>query len=115
MNNLQKLIKLRGLSAKAIAKQLGHGYHTTQKVIKRATYTRVDGTPVIRSNREIEDGVAKVLGLTHDEAWGKASLTLLPRLIREEVKATAKKQERILNRRWLHTPTIPKKTSCDNV
>lgn len=103
------------MTVKDMAGKIGHGYHNTQKIIKQSTRPLSDGSAVVRKNAEIEEAVARELGLTHDQAWGKASGTVLPRLIRQEVKAAAKEQERQLNRRWLRTPTIPKKTTGGNV
>jgi len=109
MNNLQKLIKLRGLSAWDVASLIGFGYHSTQKTIKGSTYRRADGTRAIRSHREIEEAVAKLLGLTRDQAWGLESHTMLPRLIRMEIEIKATQVKNDLRKQWLSNNNVPQK------
>lgn len=119
MNNLQKLIKLRGLTVLDISRKIGHGYHNTQKVIKGSQYKRKDGSVVTRSSLPIENAVAAQLGLTHDQAWGAKSHTFLQRLILKEIKALAKaeakKQESDLQRQFLPKNRVPEKRACCNV
>jgi len=88
MNNLQKLIRLRGLTVKEVAAKIGFGYHNVQKIIKQATRPTKDGG-VVRSNHDIESAVAKLLGLTHEQCWGSDSEAVLKRLIRHEIAAKA--------------------------
>ena len=115
MNNLQKLLKLRGLSAKKVSDRLGHGYHITQKVIKGATRKLADGTAVVRRNLEIETGVANLLGLAHEEAWGEKNSQVLLRLIRQELKKQAEQRAQKLRQQWLQDGSVPKKRTVGNV
>lgn len=115
MNNLQKLIRLRGLTITDIAGSIGYGYHSTQKVIKGATYRLADGSKVLRTNREIEEAVAKVLGVTRDEAWGRESHTVLPRLIRLEIEKKADKHKHDLRKQYLPSNNVPKTSTSGNV
>lgn len=101
MNNLQKLIRLRGLTVKGVAEQIGYGYHNVQKIIKGSTRPRPDGTATIRSNREIEVSVAALFGLTHDECWGSQSDQVLTRLIRQEIAAKASEAASKLRKQYL--------------
>ncbi len=101
MNNLQKLIKLRGLTIRCLADEISQGYHTTQKVIKGATYKRSDGSLGVRKNIHVENGVARVLGLTHSEVWGKNANATLKRLIRKEISKQVKNQRQRLRAQYL--------------
>lgn len=74
MNDLQKLIKLRGRTAFELADIIGFGYHATQKVVKG-----------IRHTEQIQTVVAHFLGLTREQAFGpEASKNLRP-LIEAEI------------------------------
>ena len=115
MNELQKLIKLRGMTIGEVAEQIGHGYHFTQKVIKRASRPLKKGGAYIYSNRAIETAVAELLGLSHDEAWGTGSASVLRRLIKAEIKKQARANERKMEEEWLHNGRIPKKQAAGNV
>ncbi|MBU1564258.1 MAG: hypothetical protein KJ630_01355 [Proteobacteria bacterium] len=115
MNNLQKLIRLRGLTITDIANRIGYGYHSTQKVIKGATYPLADGSKVLRTNRKIEEAVARLLGLSRDEAWGSAAHTVLPRLIRSEIEKKADQRKQDLRRQWLPSNNVPKSRASGNV
>ena len=103
MNNLQKLIKLRGLSASAIAERIGAGYHITQKTIKG-----------VRQTYHIQASVARLLGLTYDEAWGDSADHVLRELIRREVKKLSKEEGKKQLRRWLQDGNVPKKRAAGN-
>lgn len=115
MNNLQRLLKLRGLTIQRISDEIGQGYHITQKVIKRATYKRKDGSIAVRSSKPVEDGVARLLGLSHAEVWGNRSDITLRRLIKEEIKTQARQQEKKMRNKYLPNCKIPKKQTIGNV
>ena len=115
MNNLQKLIKLRGLTISILAADIGHGYHHVQKVVKGTRYKRRDGSFGTYSNMAVQKAVAARLGLNYDQAWGAKSHTFLQRLIRKEIKALAKKQESDLQRQFLPKCRVPEKQVCCNV
>lgn len=106
MNNLQKLLRLRGLTIKQIADEIGQGYHITQKVIKRSTYKRSDGSVAVRSSLPVETGVAILLGLSHEETWGDKSDVVLTKLIQKEIKKQAQQQEHKMRKQWLTHTTI---------
>ena len=115
MNDLQKLIRLRGLTTLGIAEEIGHGYHITQKVVKGVQRKRRDGSFYTYANQEIQEAVAARLGLTHDQAWGAKSSFVLRRLIRQEIKKQAKQREQDLRQQWLNEDTIAEKRSGGNI
>jgi hypothetical protein len=97
LNNLQKLIRLRGLTIKEVADQIGSGYHNVQKIIKRST--RINARPF--TNTEIETAVAGLFGLTHEQCWGQQSDMILRRLIKKEITAQANKAANQLRQQFL--------------
>ncbi|MBL4901066.1 hypothetical protein JYT85_01505 [Desulfocapsa sp. AH-315-G09] len=115
MNNLQKLIKLRGLSVRCIAKDVGHGYHHVQKVVKGTRYRHRDGSFGTYNNRAVQQAVAVRLGLSYEQAWGAKSHSRLLGLIRKEIKAQARKKERDLQQVFLHNGRLPEKQAVCNV
>ncbi len=86
MNDLQKLIELRGLTIAEVARRIGCGYHITQKVIKRRAIRRRDGTTYIYRSRRVREGVAAILGLSYEETWGRKSRVALRRAISHEIR-----------------------------
>jgi hypothetical protein len=119
MNNLQKLIKLRGLTVQGISHDIGHGYHHVQKVVKKTRYKRKNGTFGTYKNTAVQQAVATRLGLTYEQAWGGTSRAFLQRLICKEIKAFAKaeaaKQEHNLQKQFFPPNRIPEKQGCCNV
>ncbi len=119
MNDLQKLIKLRGLTILDIASKIGHGYHSTQKVIKGVQFKRKDGSLGTYAKPEVQLAVAAQLGLTFDQAWGTKSRLILRRLIRKEIKAfakaEAKKREQDLQQQFLNNDRIAENRVVGNV
>lgn len=119
MNDIQKLIKLRGLSVRGIAEDIGHGYHHVQKVVKGTRYKHRDGSFGTYNNMAVQQAVAVRLNLTYEQAWGAKSHAFLQRLIRKEIKALAKaearKQERDLQQQFLPKGRVPEKLVCCNV
>jgi hypothetical protein len=97
LNNLQKLIRLRGLTIKEVADQIGSGYHNVQKIIKRST--RINARPF--TNTEIETAVAGLFGLTHEQCWGPQSDMILRRLIKKEITAQANRAASQLRQQFL--------------
>lgn len=115
LNNLQKLIKLRGLTIQGISREIGQGYHITQKVIKGTRYKRSDGSYGVYSSRPVEEGVAKVLGLEYDQVWGERADLFLLRLIKQEIKQQAELRHRAMQEQWLTTDTLLNNGSTGNV
>ena len=97
MNTLQKLIRLRGLTVKEVADQIGYDYHNVQKIVKLST--RINDRPF--TNREIESAVAAVFGLTHAECWGPQSDLVLRRLINKEIAIQATNAAHLLRQQYL--------------
>jgi hypothetical protein len=97
LNNLQKLIRLRGLTVKDVADRIGGGYHNVQKIVKRST--RVNDRPF--TNIEIETAVAGLFGLTHEQCWGSQSDMILRRLIKKEITAQANRTANQLRQHYL--------------
>jgi len=90
MNNLQKLIRLKGKTYKDVAGSIGLGYHTVQKAIKG-----------IRSIQKTRDAIADHLGLDMDRAWGPGSDKYLKDQIREAIKHCAAAERKRLEKRYL--------------
>lgn len=89
------------MTIRDLAQEINQEYHTTQKVIKRAKYKRSDGSFGVRSNIAVEDGVAKFLGLTHSQVWGKDASRHVKKLIRKEIAAQVKQQGKQLSEQYL--------------
>jgi hypothetical protein len=115
MNDLQKLIKLKGLSILDVSREINQGYHITQKVIKGVTYKRKDGSLVARSSRGVQNGVADLLGLSRDQVWGPKSSSYLRRHIKAEIKRQARLKERDMEKEWLQGDKITDKRTNGNV
>lgn len=115
MNDLQKLIKLRGSTIREVAEQIGHGYHMTQKVIKRRELHRKDGSIYIYNSDAIETAVANLLGIPHHVAWGPDGSAAMQKLIREEIKKQAKLKEQELQQQWLNANNVAEKLTNGNV
>ncbi|MDR3631747.1 MAG: hypothetical protein P4L42_15610 [Desulfocapsaceae bacterium] len=97
MNNLQKLIRLRGLTIKEIADRTGYGYHNVQKIIKRSTRSNSGRF----TNFAIETAVATLFGLTHEQCWGPQSDTILRNLIDRAIVTQAIRAAKKLQQRYL--------------
>ena len=97
MNNLQKLIRLRGLTVREVAARTGYGYHNVQKIIKRST--RVNDRPF--TNVEIETAIAGIFGLTHKQCWGPQSDMILRRMINKEITTQVNKAASQLRQQYL--------------
>lgn len=89
MNDLQKLIILRRVSIPAMARSLGHGYHSVQKTIKG-----------VRSPRHVQDAVADYLGLTWSQAFGPGRSAHLRRLILAEISKAGRAKVRSLQAQY---------------
>ena len=97
MNNLQKLIRLRGLTVKEVADKIGFGYHNVQKIVKRST--RINATPF--TNIDIETAIAELFGLSHEQCWGSQSNVILRRLIKQEIRTHASNAASQLRQQYL--------------
>jgi len=115
MNNLQKLLSLRGLTIARISNEIGQGYHITQKVIKGTRYKRKDGSFGIYSSLPVENGIAGLLGLSHSQVWGSKSNPVLRRLIKAEIARQVRQREREMRKQYLNIDTLPKKQAVGNV
>jgi len=115
MNDLQKLIKLRGMKIREVAELIGHGYHMTQKVIKGTQYKRSDGSFGVYSSEAIEKAVAGLLGLKPEQVWGDGAKVALRELIQQEIKTTARQHESRLQAQYLNNSSVPEKQVRGNV
>jgi len=79
MNDLQKLLLLRGLSVAALAREIGLNYHSTQKVVRG-----------VRHTPHVQAAVARYFGLTRKQVFGAQAARCLGALIESEI---AKKQQ----------------------
>jgi hypothetical protein len=86
-NDLQNLIRLRGLNARIIAKAIGLGHPCVVRTIQ--------GT---RNSREVRAKIAEYLGLNHRRVWTKQGMSaaylgpFIVEAVREkEVRAKAKR------------------------
>lgn len=92
LNDIQRLIKLRGLDAKKIASAIGLGYHLVQKTIKG-----------LRTGENARFLIADHLGLTRAEAFGPDSAEHLQRLIIVEIGKHSETQVDAMKKTWLKT------------
>lgn len=90
MNDLQKYLLLRNISAAQIARETRLGYHSVQKNIRG-----VRDTPVVR------EAIADFLGLSRHQIWGENAPVLLRRLIKEEIDRKAETERKRLRKRYL--------------
>lgn len=90
MNDLQKLLALRGITVTQLAAELGRGYHAVQKVVKGH-----HGTPAVRQ------AIAEHLGLHYYQVWGDEAHRTMQRLIRAEIDRRAESERVRLRARFL--------------
>ena len=64
MNDLQKLLKLRGISCHDLAEAIGIDYHMVRKTMKQSKYRTRTGKLRSRQPRHVRKAIAKYLGLT---------------------------------------------------
>lgn len=94
MNNLQRYLDLRGLTAQAIALAIGIGYHTVQKTIKGH-----------RRCPRIRIAIATYLGLDAEKLWGRGSVLYIRKAVAEEASRQAEtKRREIINH---YAPSAP--------
>lgn len=107
MNDLQKLLILRGLTAKGIAARAGINYHTVQKTL---TGRRDSAT-------HAKEAVAAAVGAPVEQLFGAESAKALRVLIAQEINAKAAAERKRLRSRFLRnsTPRIPHKRRVGNV
>lgn len=96
MNDLQRLLKLRGITMQRLADETGFGMHTVQKTVKG-----------VRGVAGVQQAVADYLGVKVDQCFGPTSSVTLRRLIAQEIKRKAQVYERILTKEALGTSTLP--------
>lgn len=90
MNDLQKLLILRGITVAKLATDLGRGYHSVQKVVKGH-----------HTNPAIRQLISEHLGLHYYQVWGDEAERTLQRLIREEIDRHAEQERARLRSRYL--------------
>jgi len=97
MNDIQRLIKARGLTMQALteALDLGIEMHSIQKVISGE-----------RSTSYIQEAVAAYLSLTVEQTFGKRSARHLKPLIECEINRKREEYERRLRRKFLPDQTV---------
>jgi len=84
MNDLQRLIKLKGPSIRQIATPLGVGYHSLQKTIKG-----VRKTPAMRQ------AIASYFNVSPDALWGPKSHAVIRYLIEKEIEHQVKRRAKL--------------------
>lgn len=90
MNDLKKLISLRKINIPAMAREIGHGYHSVQKTIKG-----------VRRPRHIQEAIAGHIGLTWEHAFGPGRSACLKRLILAEISKAGQAKVRSLHAQYL--------------
>lgn len=105
MNDLQKLIALRGLTAIEIAQATGANYHSVQKTIK--------GVRIIQC---VQPVIAAYLGLDEKRTWGPGSRRYLRQLIAEEIDRQSAADRARLRALYLrdNTGRVPKNRRSHN-
>jgi transcriptional regulator with XRE-family HTH domain len=107
MNDLQKLLALRGLSAREVARRSGINYHTVQKTL---TGRRDSAT-------HAKEAVAAAVGAPVEQLFGDDAAKALRGLIAQEINARAAAERKRLRSRYLRhsMPRIPHKRRAGNV
>lgn len=90
MNNIQKLIKLRGETIFTVAEKTGLNYHSIQKVITG-----------VRDSAHIKEKVAQHLGLSFGHVWGDRSDRFLAKYIQTEINRRAEAERERLRAKYL--------------
>jgi hypothetical protein len=93
MNDLQKLLSLRGISAKQIADATGENYHSVQKTIKGW-----------RHSPHIQAAIGRHLEIEPEQLFGEGAERSLQRLIAQEIDRRAEGERARLRARYLHRP-----------
>lgn len=96
MNDLQRLLKLRGITMQDLADATGFGMHSVQKTVKG-----------VRAMPAIQTAVAGHLGLEVKQCFGPSSGKVLRGLIAKEIKLSARKYTKQLKQKMLGSPTVP--------
>lgn len=96
MNNLQRLLKLRGITMQRLGDETGFGMHTVQKTVKG-----------VRAVAAVQLAVAEYLGLHVSQCFGPASARHLRRLIAMEIKRETRAYRENLKKKMLASPTLP--------
>jgi hypothetical protein len=105
MNDLQKYLALRGITASEIAQATGCNYHSVQKTIKG-----------VRLVKTVQPHVAGFLGMRPEQLWGQGATQRLRRLIREEIDRRAEGERARLTASYLrdNAAMIPNKRMAGN-
>jgi len=106
MNDLQRYLKARGITVRALADMTPHYYHSVQKVVRGSRYRKRDGSLRIRSTPAVRESIATTLGLYPDQLWGKDSGAYLRELIQKEIKNRARKHEQRLAEKYLYHGSV---------
>jgi hypothetical protein len=103
MNNLQKYIKLRGTTPKAIAEAVGLNYHSVQKTVKGQ-----------RHSWHVKAAVARHLGIDPLLLWSDNAQDI-KNLIAQEIERRAAEERVRLRARYLGTKArIPNNRRASN-
>lgn len=105
MNNLQKLMALRGIRAIEIARACQLNYHSVHKCIKGQ-----------RPAPHVMKAIAEHLGLEVPQAFGPAARRSLTRLIAAEIERHTEAERERLRERFLlgNADSIPNKARVSN-
>jgi len=90
MNNLQHLLKLRGVTMQKLAEAIGMSMHPVQKNVKGS-----------RQTPHIQQKIAEFVGLPVEKCFGPTSSRPLRTLIRREIRKKRGEYERELKRKVL--------------
>lgn len=93
-NALQRYLKFRGITSRAISDGTGHGYHAIQKTVTGE-----------RSGRVIRQVIADYLELPYAHVWGKKSEHYLNNYIEKEIDRRLTVQRKSLRKRYLSNYT----------
>lgn len=74
MNDLQKYLELKGITVRELARAIGRGYHSTQKVVKG-----------VRSTESTQAAIANNFGVSHENLWGKRRSQTIKGLVKDEI------------------------------
>jgi len=84
---IKQLIKTKGLTQIEVAKAIGVGYHSFEKMVIKAPYVTKRGEVKFRECRHIREKLASWLGYPYELIWGPDSDIFLKKLIAEEIRS----------------------------
>jgi len=90
MSDLKKLLRLKGVSLRAVARQYGIGYHSLQKTFKGR-----------RKSRKYQAVIAEYFGTRVEALFGPASSDVIRYLMEKEIDRHGEHRKEALRKEFL--------------